>query len=112
MLGIEQEYTHFDQDIIIDINSVLMILTQIGVGPETGFSITGENETWSDFLPDTKGFESIKSFIYLKVRILFDPPTSSIVMEAMERQIKEFEWRLNVNAESVTTTTTTTTTTI
>lgn len=99
MLGIEQEYTQFDLDIILNINSVLMTLSQLGVGPETGFAIIGAEETWDDFLGDRTDLESVKSYIYLKVRLLFDPPTSSFVLEAMERQINEFEWRLNVQAE-------------
>lgn len=100
LLGVDEEYTHFDTDIIIDINSVLMGLTQIGVGPSAGFLITDKTQTWIDFLGTRKDLEAVKTFIYLKVRLLFDPPTSSSLFEAMERQISEFEWRLNNQAES------------
>lgn len=96
MLGITEEYTHFDQDIIIHINTVLMILHQLGVGPEEGFSITDSYETWSDFLVDNKNIEAVKTYIYLKVKLLFDPPLSSAVTESINKSINELEWRLNV----------------
>lgn len=96
MLGITEEYTYFDQDIIIHINTVLMILHQLGVGPEKGFSITDSYETWSDFLVDNKNIEAVKTYVYLKVRLLFDPPLSSAVTESINKSINELEWRLNV----------------
>lgn len=102
MLGIMEDYTHFDSDIIIHINSVFMILSQLGVGPANGFTITDESNNWSDFLPsDNKNFESVKTYVYLKVKLLFDPPMSSAVMEAMKQMISELEWRLNVEAEQI-----------
>lgn len=100
LLGIEEEYKHFDADIIIHINSVLMTLTQLGVGPSEGFSIDDETATWSDYLSDNTNLEGVKSYIHLNVKLLFDPPLSSAVIDAMERRIKEFEWRLNVAAET------------
>ena len=100
LLGIAEEYDHFDLELVIHINSVLMILTQLGVGPSNGFSISGAGETWEDFIPDGQNLESVKSYIYMKVRLLFDPPTSSALMDALTRSISEFEWRLNVSAES------------
>ena len=100
LLGITEEYEHFDQDIIIHINSVFMILNQLGVGPTNGFSITDKTAVWSDFISEGANLESVKSYIYLKVRLIFDPPTSSAVMESMNRMISEFEWRLNISAES------------
>ena len=99
MLGITKEYDHFDNDLIMHINSVFMILTQLGVGPSSGFIITGEYETWDAFLPEGQNLESVKSYMYMKVRLLFDPPSSSIVMECMNRMISELEWRLKVEAE-------------
>lgn len=100
MLGITDDYTHFDSDITIHINSVFMILSQLGVGPVNGFTITDKSDTWSDFIPaDNKNFESVKTYVYLKVKLLFDPPMSSAVMEAMKQMISELEWRLNVEAE-------------
>ena len=100
LLGIADDYTHFDTDIIIHINAVFMILTQLGVGPSDGFSITSDTETWNDFLDNKDDLEAVKSYVYLKVRLLFDPPTSSSHLDSMNRMISEFEWRMNVNAES------------
>lgn len=100
LLGIEADYTHFDADLIIHINSVFSILAQIGVGPADGFSITGANEVWSDFIEDdSKMFSLVKSYMHLKVKLLFDPPLGSAVMESINRQISEFEWRLFVAAD-------------
>lgn len=99
MLGITEEYEHFDPDIIMHINSVLMILTQMGVGPASGFIIEDETAEWTDFVKDTITIEAIKSYVYLKVKLLFDPPTSGSVTESMNRMISEFEWRLNVAAD-------------
>ena len=97
LLGITEEYTHFDNDLILHINSVLMILSQLGVGPSEGYSISSSAQTWTDFLgDDLKKLQSVKSYVALKVRLMFDPPTSSSVMEAINNQIREFEWRLNV----------------
>lgn len=99
LLGIDAEYDHFDADIIMHINSVFMILTQLGVGPEEGFTIMDEDAVWSDFIQDKKDIESVKSYMYLKVRLLFDPPLSSAVMESMNRMVNEFEWRLYIAAD-------------
>lgn len=98
MLGIDEEYTHFDADIIMHINSVLMILTQLGVGPAEGFMIEDDTSTWVDFIPEANAAQlhAVKSYIYMKVKLIFDPPLSSAVIESMNRQIVEFEWRLNV----------------
>lgn len=100
LLGIAEEYDHFDMDIIMHINSVFMILTQLGVGPSEGFVIDGADDEWNDFIDDAVKLEMVKSYVYLKVRLLFDPPDRSTVMDAMNRQISEFEWRLNVAADS------------
>lgn len=77
------------------INSVFSILTQLGVGPEKGFMITDKTAVWSDFISDEDKLQLVKSYIYLKVKLLFDPPLGSAVIESMNRQISEFEWRLN-----------------
>jgi hypothetical protein len=106
MLGIEEEYTQFDQDIILDINSVLMVLMQLGVGTETGFFITDKSATWANFLGDRKDIEALKSYIYMKVRLMFDPPATSFLIEAIERQIAEFEWRINIQVDKPIETTT------
>ena len=97
LLGIAEEYDHFDNDIIMHINSVFMILTQLGVGPSKGFVITDSSASWDDFLPEGgEKLQAVKTYMYMKVRLMFDPPTSSAVMESMNRMINEFEWRLNV----------------
>lgn len=96
LLGIAEEYKHFDADLIMHINSVFSILTQLGVGPSKGFSISDDSTVWSDFIADEKKIEMVKSYVNLKVKILFDPPTTSSVMEAANRMISELEWRLNV----------------
>ena len=98
MLGIDEEYTHFDADIIMHINSVLMILTQLGVGPTEGFVIEDDTSTWADFSPQINAAQlnAVKSYVYMKVKLMFDPPLSSSVIESMNRQISELEWRLNV----------------
>ena len=97
MLGITEEYTVFDTDIIIHINSVFMVLTQLGVGPSEGFRIEDKDDLWSDFIADNKQIESVKSYMFMKVKLLFDPPLSSVVMECYNRTISELEFRLNVS---------------
>ncbi len=97
MLGISSDYTPFDTEIIIHINSVFTVIFQLGVGPQDKpFFISGAKETWSDFSEDISTVNLVKSYTYLKVRLLFDPPTSSGATEAINNQIKEFEWRLCV----------------
>ncbi len=100
LLGITDEYEHFDQDIVMHINSVFTDLRQIGVGPEEGFFIEDETSVWTDFITEPGKMESVKTYMYLRVKLLFDPPTSSSVIESINRQIEKFEWRLNVAAES------------
>ena len=100
LLGMTEDYTAYDDQIIIHVNSVFMILTQIGVGPEDGFAIKDKEAAWNDFVSDETKLELVKSYVYLKVKLLFDPPSNSSVIESINRQINEFEWRLNVKAES------------
>ena len=100
LLGIPTEETAFDSDIIMHINSVFMILNQLGIGPTDGFTISDDYALWSDFIPDGQNLELVKSYMYMKVRLMFDPPSSSAVLSAMEKSISEFEWRLNVQAET------------
>ena len=99
MLGIEIDLTAFDTDIIIHINTSLMSLRQLGIGPQEAFSISDNTKTWSDFFGEELLLEGAKTYIYLKVRLLFDPPTSSTVIEAINRQLLELEWRLNSQVE-------------
>ena len=100
LLGVPEDYEHYDADIIMHINSVFMILNQLGVGPSNGFSITDKTAVWNNFISDKDNLEAVKSYVYMKVRLLFDPPLSSAVMECMNRMISELEWRLNSEAES------------
>ena len=95
-LGIAEEYTHFDRQIIMHINSVFSILTQIGVGPSEGFFITDDSASWADFLPDDARLELVKSYVYLKTKLMFDPPDRSAVMEANKNMISELEFRISV----------------
>ncbi len=95
MLGITEEYEHFDTDLIMHINSVFTVLSQLGVGPPEGYAIKGKEEGWSDFLPEGSQLELVKSYMYLKTKLVFDPPLGSAVIGVMNRQIDEFEWRLN-----------------
>lgn len=101
LLGIDADYKHFDSDIIMHINSVLAILTQIGIGSSDGFSIEDASATWDEFLGDgySTQLESVRSYVYMKVRLMFDPPTSSAAIESMTRLTNEFEWRLNVTGD-------------
>lgn len=102
LLGITDDYTVFDPDLIMHINSVFAILTQLGVGPPNGFSIVDDSSIWADFLPEEDPrLELVKSYVYMKVRLLFDPPLSSAVIETMKQMISEFEWRMNVAAEQL-----------
>lgn len=96
LLGIPEEYEHFDADIIMHINSVFSILTQLGVGPSNGFSIKNKEDKWYDFIGEDNTISMVKSYIHLKVKLLFDPSLSSSVTESTNQMIKELEWRLNV----------------
>ena len=100
MLGITSGYDVYDSDIIMHINSVFFVLQQLGVGPPDGFRISGNGETWDDYMLESQDIESVKSYMYLRVKMLFDPSLNSAVIEAMERQIKELEWRLNVQVDT------------
>lgn len=95
LLGLPEDYSAFDQDVIMSINSVFMALSQIGVGPENSFVITGENETWDQFLENINQLEAVKMYVFMKVKLAFDPPASSTALESYKNQIAELEWRLN-----------------
>lgn len=99
LLGITEEYEHFDMDLIMHINSVFLILTQLGVGPKEGFIIEDDTAEWTDFIQDPTKLQAVKSYMFMKVQLLFDPPLSSAVIESKNRLISEFEWRLLVEAE-------------
>lgn len=94
LLGIEESYEIFDSDIILYINSAFSTLTQLGVGPKEGFSIKDKTTTWSEYLNNDPRLDLIKNYVFLKVKLIFDPPTSSSVQSAYERMIQELEWRI------------------
>ena len=98
LLGIDVAVTSFDTDIMIHINSAIMVLSQLGIGPEAAYEIDSAEATWSDFLGDDKSLNAVRTFIYLKVRLIFDPPNSSFVIESINREITELSWRLNLQA--------------
>lgn len=100
MLGIEEDYTHFDPELILFINSVLGICFQLGVGPtDSPYRIEDKSNTWDEFISEDQ-IDTVKSYIFMKVKLLFDPPTSSAVLASYQELIKEFEWRSNVHAET------------
>lgn len=101
MLGPSETYDHFDTDIIIHINSALNVLKQLGVGPTNGFRISSEDETWADFWDGCDHeIPLVKDYIYAKVKLAFDPPTSSFAGQALQEIVKEMEWRANIDAET------------
>ena len=93
MIGPDEDYEHFDTDLIIHINAAFSRLCQLGVGPEIPFRIYGLEETWCDFM-EPGHLEDIKQYIYLSVRVIFDPPASSVIMDAYQEQIRKLEWLL------------------
>lgn len=99
LLGPDASYDVFDQDILVHINTAISVLTQLGVGPAGGFIVTGPDETWQDFIGDDKTLQMVKSYIYMKVKMIFDPPVNSSVLSAYQEACKEYEWRLNVEVD-------------
>ena len=98
-LNLSEDYEAFDQDVILHINSVFSTLNQLGVGPDEGFMIEDSSATWDAFIDGDPRLNWVKTYVYLRVRMLFDPPTTGYHVEAMKEQIKELEWRLNVQRE-------------
>lgn len=101
MLGLEKDYDAFDIEIVTYINSALFTLSQLGVGPEEGFSITGSDEIWSNFIDEKSNLIAVQTYIKLKVQLLFDPPSNSFAVDAINKQIDELTWRLCLEAEEV-----------
>lgn len=101
MLGLEPDYKVFDSQIIVHINSAFMTLNQLGVGPPNGFRLRNEEQTWDEFITNDQNIDlnAVEEYVYVKVRIVFDPPASSFVLEALKQMAKELEWRLNVQVE-------------
>lgn len=99
ILGLGQDYTAFDVDIITHINSTFSTLQQLGLGPENGFMIEDSTATWDEFVGDDPRINAVKTYMYLHVRAWFDPPVTSFHLTALKEQIQELEWRLNVHRE-------------
>lgn len=100
MLGIGADYEAFDTDIVIAINSAIANLGQLGVGPPEGFQIVDSQQVWSDLLGDDLMLNTAKTYIYLRVRLMFDPPTTSFLINAYEQQLRELEWRISSHREA------------
>jgi len=94
MHGITSEDISFDKEFIMHINGALMIMTQLGVGPVEGYSITSKDQTWAQFLQDRTDLDLVFNDVYLRVKLIFDPPQNSFLVTAIERQIKEYDWRI------------------
>jgi hypothetical protein len=99
VLGLDESYTAFDLDVITHINAAFSILDQLGVGPEGGFAIEDDLAEWNEYPVPMNQLHLIKTYVYLKVRILFDPPGTSFLVNAANDQLKEYEWRLNIFRE-------------
>lgn len=99
VLGLEADYTHFDPDIIMHINTLLMTMSQLGVPVPVDFSVEDDTATWAELTGGLTDIQAVKSYLYLKVRLIFDPPATSFVIEAMERQAQELEWRIIAQME-------------
>ncbi len=100
VLGIEAGYTPFDVDILMHINSVFTTVSQLGVGPVNGFMIEDAAATWDTYLGEDLNLNSVKTYVFLKVRLIFDPPTTAHALNAVQEQIAELEWRLNTHREA------------
>lgn len=94
MLGIDPSYTQFDEDIIVLINSCFSNLAQIGIIPNSGYRITSNSETWDEVIGEHLNYDNLKSYIYLKVRLIFNPPSTSFALQAIQDEVKELEWRI------------------
>ena len=99
-IGIAEDDNSFDTDILDLINSAFADLNDIGVGPSEGFSISDKNDLWDDFSEDVRVLSSVKDFVYLTVKLTFDPPTQTSLLTSMENRLKKLEWRLNVKCDS------------
>jgi hypothetical protein len=102
VLGIAPEYLAFDQDVLMHINTAISTLTQLGIGPIDGYTVDSVDDVWDDFIsPTDHQANAAKSYIFLRVRMLFDPPQTSYLIDAMTKQVQELEWRLNIHRETM-----------
>ena len=100
MLGIEEDYEEFDPELIVYINTIFGTLEQLGIRSGDKFRIQDKFTTWTDYLDDYEMIDEIKSYMYLRLRLLFDPPSNSFIVNSFDDQIKEFEWRINVKGDT------------
>lgn len=99
-LGLDKDYDAFDQEVMLHINSVFFTMTQLGLGPDEGFEIDSAMTPWADYIQNDKNLNVVKTYMGLRVRLLFDPPATSFGQEAIKKQAEELEWRMNVYAEN------------
>lgn len=97
-LGIAEDETHFDHDIVLDINASLLSVNQIGIGPGKGFMIKDKTNTWQELLGTREDLEAVKTLVYMKVKLMFDPPANSFLLESINKTIDELTWRLSIQA--------------
>ena len=100
-LGIEKEVTHFDEELIVLINANLLSITQLGIGPKNGFMITGEGTSWEGLIDNRVDYEAVKTLLYMKVKLSFDPPSNSFLLESIQRMIEELSWRILLQTNHV-----------
>lgn len=100
VLNLDEDDTSFDEDVKMHINSVFFDLNQLGVGPVEGFEIVDKTTTWDSYLGADKNLNAVKSYMYLRVRLLFDPPSTSFAIDSLQKQVEKYEWRLNVHVDS------------
>lgn len=101
MLGVDLEDDSFDTDVIIHINSTIPILSQMGIGPKNGFIVTSAEQKWTDYIDSSViNLEGVKTYLYLKIKLIFDPPTNSTTIEAFNNNLKELEWRMMLAVET------------
>lgn len=100
LLGIDEDHTEFDDEITMNINTAFMVLNQLGLGSKDGFRIKDKDDVWTDFLESRIDLEAVKTYIYLKVRLMFDPPQMGYLVDSIQKQCQEFEWRLNIQVEN------------
>lgn len=98
MLGLDETYKVFDKELIVYINTAINVLEQLGIGQD-GFTVVSESDTWDSYVTDLAKMESIKTYIYIRTKLLFDPPSNSTLSKSLEDTARELEWRLNVKVE-------------
>ena len=99
MLGLDSDYTAFDTDLIILINTAFLGLIQCGLSISSNFSVTGDSEKWKDFLPNDNCYLAVKTYVFLSVKLIFDPPSSSFVLDAYNKQLEELRWRIGLQSD-------------